>query len=182
MRAFTSRLPISLRRLISRLRHRIHTDVLAWRQEAHQCARADRFFFYFPPTPKITNRFSISFLLKKMRRSSSGKYWKACKNQEISLFDIYEKHEGRAKSAPSPARFPDAGWGVSADDPAAFRQTFALSYTKLCIGCKEIASDMTHVVSPHIKHSLGPLTLGSWWGHVFMKSLANCHDTFTFSQ
>ena len=37
---------------------------------------------------------------QKMHRSFLGKYWKARKNQAVSLFDISEKHEERAKSAP----------------------------------------------------------------------------------
>ena len=53
--------PISLRRIVSRLRHRIHTDVWTWLQKARKCAWSVFFFLlYTPPlTPKFTNRSSF---------------------------------------------------------------------------------------------------------------------------
>ena len=56
------------------------------------------FFTLHSLAPKVTNRFSVSFL---MHHSFSRRYWKARKNQAIRLFDINENYEGRAESAPS---------------------------------------------------------------------------------
>ena len=61
------------------------------------------FWLYTPLIQKVTNRFSFSFF-QKIRCSFLVRYWKARSNQAISLFVIYEKHEGRAKSAPLPGR------------------------------------------------------------------------------
>ena len=97
--------PVSLRRLVLQLQKIIHTDVWAWRSETHRRARDDN-ILTLPPHSKSYE--PIFDFFQKMRRLFLVRYWKSRKNQAISLFDICEKHEGRAKSAPPP--FPGAGF------------------------------------------------------------------------
>ena len=68
---------------------------------APACPGLSFFLLYTPLIQKVINRFSFSFC-QKMRRSFLVRFQKSRKNQSISLFDIYEKREGRAKSAPPP--------------------------------------------------------------------------------
>ena len=92
---------VSLPCLVSRLREIIHTDVLAWRQEARRWTRADCFLTLHPPplTPEVTNRFSLSFF-QKMRRSFLGRYLKTRKNQAV-CFLMSSKNTRGGQNHPS---------------------------------------------------------------------------------
>ena len=103
MRAFKRRSPVSLRRLVLQLR-KWFLLTFGHGDKRRTCVPGlIVFWLYTHLIQKVTKRFSF---FRKMHRLFLVRYWKVVrKNQAISLFDIFEKHEGRAKSAaPSRAR------------------------------------------------------------------------------